>query len=79
MNAPLIKPPAKAYSALERAVLAYANRDSDANARAVAFELDRADDALVAAAARIVFRNKLIGPHDIAEAASLAIATRRAG
>lgn len=72
-----LKPPATAYTPLERAVLRFANAKTDANARDVAAELDKADDATVAIAARYLFRNRLLGPREIAESAALAVARGR--
>lgn len=78
MSARALKPPAKAYSPLERAVLVYTSTPSDENARAVAGELARADVDTKAAALDALARNWLLGPHDIAEAAALAVSRRKA-
>lgn len=65
-------------SPLERAVLAYVQTPRDAEAREVANEVDREPDlAVLAELARYLIRNRLIGPHDVAEAACAAL--HRAG
>lgn len=77
MSTPILKPPAKAYSPLERAVLAYANNPTEENAITLAGEIAKADVDLKASAFDSLARFRCVGPHEIAEAAALAVARRR--